>query len=232
MVASEAISQGIVGLVAARLVERYYRPSIAMQIRPGDSASGMLAVGSCRSIAAFDITALLRRNEDLFERYGGHRAAAGFSLDAARLTAARERLIADAGAQLTPEDLTPTIDVEAELPLGAVNGELLRWLNRLGPHGQGNPTPRFLGRGVRIEDSRAVGQDGSHLQFTLREGRVTWRANRLRQRRARRPRRRPRRHRLHLQARQLPRHAPARGPRPAVGGLITLAGTRGACRHA
>lgn len=170
MLASESISQGIVGLVAARLVERYHRPAIAMQLRDG------LAVGSCRSIAPFDITALLRRNADLFERYGGHRAAAGFSLDAARLPEARERLVADAAERLTPEDLTPTLDVEAELPLQAVNGELLGWLNRLGPHGQGNPTPTFLGRGVRIEDSRAVGQDGSHLQFTLREGRVTWRA--------------------------------------------------------
>ena len=50
-----------------------------------------------------------------------------------------------------------------------------RWLHRLGPHGQGNPVPTFLARGVRIENSRAVGQDASHLQFTLREGRVTWR---------------------------------------------------------
>jgi single-stranded-DNA-specific exonuclease len=175
MVASEAISQGIVGLVAARLVERFHRPAIAMQIRDG-GVSGQMAHGSCRSIAPFDITALLRRHADLFERYGGHRAAAGFSLEASRLPEARERLVADAAAHLTPEDLTPTLEVEAELPLHAVNGELLRWLHRLGPHGQGNPTPAFLGRGVRIEDSRAVGADGSHLQFTLREGRVTWRA--------------------------------------------------------
>ena len=180
MVASEAISQGIVGLVASRLVERFHRPAIAMQLREGPAGdpggSGTMAVGSCRSIAPFDITALLRRNADLFERYGGHRAAAGFSLEAARLPEARERLVADAAAQLTPDDLTHTLEVEAELPLHAVNGELLRWLQRLGPHGQGNPTPSFLGRGVRIEGSRAVGHDGSHLQFTLKEGRVTWRA--------------------------------------------------------
>ena len=170
IVASERISQGIVGLVASRLVEAHHRPAIALQLLEGEGRA------SCRSIDAFDITALLRRHDDLFLRYGGHRAAAGFSIDPARLPEARERLVADAAAHLTPDDLTPTLEVETELPLSAVNSELLRWLNRLGPHGIGNPTPRFLARGVRILDGRAVGQDGAHLQFTLKEGRVTWRA--------------------------------------------------------
>ena len=158
------------GLVAGRLVEAHHRPAIAMQLADGEGR------GSCRSIETFDITALLRRHGDLFLRYGGHRAAAGFSIDASRLPELRERLVADAATRLTPDDLTPTLDIEAELPLHEVNGELLRWLHRLGPYGQGNPVPTFLARGVRIENSRAVGQDASHLQFTLREGRVTWRA--------------------------------------------------------
>ena len=170
IVASEAISSGIVGLVAGRLVEQHHRPAIAMQLADGEGR------GSCRSIDAFDIMALLRRHGDLFPRYGGHRAAAGFSIDTSRLPELRERLVADAAERLTPDDLTPTLDIEAELPLHAVNGDLLRWLHRLGPHGQGDPAPTFLARGVRIEGSRAVGADGSHLQFTLRAGRVTWRA--------------------------------------------------------
>ena len=179
VLASESVSRGIVGLVAARLVERFHRPAIAMQLHEQPDAAGgstLVAHGSCRSIPAFDITALLRRHGDLFQRFGGHRAAAGFSLDAARLPEARERLVADAGEHLTTDDLTPTLDIEAELPLHAVNGDLLRWLHRLGPHGQGNPVPTFLARGVRIEAPRAVGADASHLQFTLRAGRVTWRA--------------------------------------------------------
>ena len=170
IVASEEISSGIVGLVAGRLAEAHHRPAIALQLADGEGRA------SCRSIDAFDITALLRRHGDLFLRFGGHRAAAGFSIEASRLPELRSRLVADAAERLTPEDLTPTIDIEAELPLAAVNGELLRRLQQLGPHGIGNPTPRFLARGVRILNSRVVGQDGSHLQFTLREGRVTWRA--------------------------------------------------------
>ncbi len=66
--------------------------------------------------------------------------------------------------------------MDAALPLDRVHGELLSWLARLGPHGVGNPVPTFVAPGVRIESARSVGQDGSHLQFTAREGAVSWRA--------------------------------------------------------
>ena len=170
IVASERFSSGLVGLVAGRLAEAHHRPAIALQIAEGECRA------SCRSIDAFDITALLRRHADLFLRFGGHRAAAGFSIEAHRLPELRERLVADAAEQLTDADLTPTIDIEAELQVAAVNGDLLRHLQQLGPHGIGNPTPRFLARAVRILNNRVVGSDRSHLQFTLKEGRVTWRA--------------------------------------------------------
>jgi single-stranded-DNA-specific exonuclease len=168
--ASPAISSGIVGLVAARLVERHHRPAIVMQLASEEARA------SCRSIPGFDITALLRRHSDLFERYGGHRAAAGFTAKATRLPELRERLTADAASHLDASLLTPTIEIDAPLEISQINGDVIRWLGRLGPHGIGNPTPTFLARGVRVADCRAVGHDGSHLQFTLKEGRVTWRA--------------------------------------------------------
>ena len=170
VVASEEISSGIVGLVAGRLVQAHHRPAIVIEIADGEGHA------SCRSIDAFDVIALLRRHDDLFLRYGGHRAAAGFSIEAHRLPELRERLVADAAGQLSDADLTPTIDIEAELPLAAVNGDLLRRLQQFAPHGIGNPTPRFLARAVSVLNSRVVGQDASHLQFTLKAGRVTWRA--------------------------------------------------------
>jgi single-stranded-DNA-specific exonuclease len=170
VVASPAISMGIVGPVASRLVEEYYRPAIVMQLVDGEGRA------SCRSTADFDITALLRRHEDLFLRYGGHRAAAGFSIAADRLAEVKATLIADAAERLDPATLAPTIDVDAELPLAQVDRRLLQWLGLLGPHGIGNPTPTFLARGVRVSDSRVVGAGGEHLQFVLREGNVTWRA--------------------------------------------------------
>ncbi|MGE0135169.1 MAG: single-stranded-DNA-specific exonuclease RecJ [Dehalococcoidia bacterium] len=170
IVAAPELHAGIVGLVASRLVEQLRRPSIVMQI------AGNEARASCRSIPGFDITALLRRHPHLFKRFGGHRAAAGFTIDAARLDEVRATLIDDATRHLDPADLIPTIEVDTQLPLHEVNGELLKWLARLGPHGIGNETPTFMSPRVRVLDSRAVGKDGSHLQFKLKEGTVTWRA--------------------------------------------------------
>lgn len=170
IVASEAISSGVVGLVAARLAETYHRPAIAIELRNGEGRA------SCRSIPGFDITALLQRHAHLFRRFGGHRAAAGFTIDAARLDEVRATLGADAAERLAGVDLQRSVAVEAELPLEAINGDLLGWLQRLGPHGQGNPAPILLARGVPIAESRVVGADASHLQLTIRAGRVTWRA--------------------------------------------------------
>lgn len=170
VVASPDISSGIVGLVAARLAEDCYRPAIAMQIRDGQG------IASCRSIPGFDITALLTRNKDLFARHGGHAMAAGFTVEAARIDEAKAVLLEDAACHLDTDTLTPTIHIDAELPLHRVNGDMLRWLHRLGPHGQDNDVPTFLSRDVEIRESRVVGADGAHLQFTLKENRVTWRA--------------------------------------------------------
>jgi single-stranded-DNA-specific exonuclease len=170
MVAAPEISSGLVGLVAARLVEEWRRPAIVMQLADGEARA------SCRSIPSFDITALLRRHGELFKRFGGHRAAAGFTIDAARLSEVRAALLEDAGRHLDIDDLVPTIEIDAELPLHEVNSDLLKWLYRLGPHGIGNETPTFMSRRVCILDSRVVGKDGSHLQFNLKEGRVSWRA--------------------------------------------------------
>ncbi len=168
-VASEEISAGIVGLVASRLADQHHRPAIVMQLL-GDEGRA-----SCRSIDGFDITALLRRNADLLLKFGGHRAAAGFSIDASRLDEVRAALTADAAERLDQSSLVPTIEVDAELPLNEINGELLQWLIKLGPHGIGNPVPRFLARGVEVQGNRAVGADRSHLQFTAKQGRVPWR---------------------------------------------------------
>jgi single-stranded-DNA-specific exonuclease len=167
--ASSSISSGIVGLAAARLVSDHHRPAIVMRVDENE------AHGSCRSIPAFDVTALLRRHSDLFRRFGGHRAAAGFSLDTARVPELRERLIADAAERIRPEDLVAAIEIEVELSLGGVDRRMIQWLGLLGPHGIGNPTPVFLAQGVEVVQSRAVGADGSHLQLVLRKGAISWR---------------------------------------------------------
>ncbi|MEX1023301.1 MAG: single-stranded-DNA-specific exonuclease RecJ, partial [Dehalococcoidia bacterium] len=170
IVASPAISSGIVGLCAGRLAEEFARPAIVMEVRDGEGH------GSCRSIPDFDVTELLRRHGDLFLRFGGHRAAAGFSIDEARIPEMKERLIADAAEHLDVASLAPTLEVDCELALEDIDRRSLQWLGLLGPHGVGNAQPLFLARGVPVTSTRLVGQDGAHLQMTLRAGNATWRA--------------------------------------------------------
>ncbi len=170
VVASPSISSGIVGLCAARLVEEFSRPAIVMEVADGEGR------GSCRSIPEFDITELLRRHGDLFLRFGGHRAAAGFSIAEDRIPEMKARLVADASEHLDVANLAPTLDVDCELPLQDVNRQVLQWLGLLAPHGVGNDTPRFLARGVQVAQTRVVGQEGTHLQMTLKAGFATWKA--------------------------------------------------------
>ncbi|MCK9487269.1 MAG: single-stranded-DNA-specific exonuclease RecJ [Dehalococcoidia bacterium] len=170
VVASPAISSGIVGLCAARLAEEFSRPAIVMEVAGGEGR------GSCRSIPEFDVTELLRRHGDLFVRFGGHRAAAGFTIEESRIPEMKARLVEDAGRLLDVANLAPTIGVDCELPLEAVDRQTLQWLGLLAPHGVGNDTPKFLARGVQVQATRAVGADGSHLQMTLKSGHATWKA--------------------------------------------------------
>lgn len=167
---SPSISSGIIGLAASRLVEQHHRPAIVMQTDERE------ARGSCRSLPSFDITALLRRHADLFLRFGGHRAAAGFTLEVDRVPELKQRLIADAAEVIDPTDLVPAFEIEEELPLKAVDRRLVQWLGLLGPHGIGNPAPVFIAHDVSVVQSRGVGKDGEHLQLMLRDGAVTWRA--------------------------------------------------------
>ncbi len=175
MIGHPEFHPGIVGLVASRLAESHSRPAVVYQ--KGASTSR----ASARSIEAFDMAAALRICEDLFERFGGHRMAAGYTAKNENLAAIKERLLAHAEQQLAGVDLTPTIDIDAELPLSALRGEEIRWLGRLAPHGPGNPEPVFLSRGAVVTERWLIGQDGQHLRLKLRDGAITWPAIAFRQ---------------------------------------------------
>lgn len=175
MIGHGGFGLGIVGLVASRLADTYRRPAVVYQLGEDDSRA------SCRSIPEFHITDALRGRPDLFERFGGHRAAAGFTAVNDNLPAIKEHLIARAGEELRGVDLTPAIDIDAELPLASLRGEEIRWLAKLTPHGMGNPEPVFLSRDVLVAERFAVGADGAHLRLKLRDGAVLWPAIAFRQ---------------------------------------------------
>ena len=163
-VAGSDIHQGVAGLVAGRLAQSLRRPAIALHV------TGDLAVGSMRSVGDFDCVAMLRRHEDLFERFGGHRAAAGCTIRTDRIDEARERLEADAAVTLTPQDRSIDYAVEAEMDPSELVGDTATGLERLAPFGIGHPKPVLLGRATRPVEQRAVGGDRQHLALVFAGG--------------------------------------------------------------
>ena len=166
---------GIVGLVASRLVESRHRPAIVYQLGDDESRA------SARSIHEFHVTDALRECPELFVRFGGHRAAAGFTATNDNLPEIKERLIAAAERELSNADLSPVVEIDAEVPLSSLRGEEIRWLRRLAPHGQGNPEPVFLSRNATVLERKTMGADDAHLRLKLRDGNVTWPAIAFRQ---------------------------------------------------
>ena len=157
---------GVIGIVAARLVEKYYRPTIMMTTVKG------VAKGSARSIAGFDIYQALRKVEDKMIEFGGHKYAAGLSVELARLDEFKEAFN-QAVKELLPEELlTPELRVDAEVSLGELTPKFVRIIDRFGPFGSQNTRPAFAARSVElVGEPRIVGKN--HLKLKLRQnGRV------------------------------------------------------------
>jgi len=166
--ASEDFLAGVVGLVASRLTEEFYRPSLVVELGPEESR------GSARSIPEFNITAALDQCSDLLIKYGGHAAAAGFTIANDNLEALRERLRELAAEQLEGVELIPTLLIDAEVELSKVDWATQTLLTQLEPCGYANPTPLLLSRRVIVREARAVGTDERHLKLVLTDGRIVW----------------------------------------------------------
>jgi single-stranded-DNA-specific exonuclease len=155
---------GIIGLVAGRLTEEFYRPAIVL--RTGEQFCG----GSCRSIPEFNIIQALGQCRDLLTHFGGHARAAGLSLKTKDLPRLREELTGLASVELSGIDLRPRIDVDAEVKFSQMGGKTWDDIQKLAPFGQGNPLPTFLSRSVSVMDCRMMGNGGDHLRFKLKQG--------------------------------------------------------------
>jgi single-stranded-DNA-specific exonuclease len=159
---------GIVGLVASRLTEGYYRPAIVAH------AGLEFTRASCRSIPEFHITDALDECADLMEHHGGHAAAAGFTVRNERLPELIQRLQGIAFRQLSTLDLHPSLRADVELPLRELKPDILDILEQLQPTGSSNPTAVFISCGLKVQRSRAVGKDGAHLKLTVTDGQITY----------------------------------------------------------
>ena len=154
---------GVVGLVAGKLVEEWGRP--VLLIERGEHESR----GSARSVAGFSIIDALTSCKELFVRFGGHAAAAGFTIANAQIEVLDARLQELAASALTEEMLTPTLHIDAEVELGSLNWDLLSDLGRLEPFGQANQQPVLMSSAVEVADARTRGADQQHLRLLLRK---------------------------------------------------------------
>lgn len=142
--AAEGWHRGVVGIVASRVVERFHRPAFVLGIDAG------VAYGSGRSIRAFHLLGALEAMPELFTKFGGHRQAAGVTLDAAHVEEFRERLRSYAATRLTPVDFEPTLEIDAEIALDEVDDRSVAEVLSLAPFGFGNPPPTFVVRSVEV----------------------------------------------------------------------------------
>ncbi len=162
VLADEGWHEGVIGIVASRLVERYRRPVVLIAGTDGEWK------GSGRSLPAYDLHASLTACAEHLERFGGHRAAAGLSIRPEQIDAFAKAFAAHAAAHLTEDELRPVTVVDAAVPGSALTLRLAEELRRLAPFGLGNPGVTLLLPGCELADLQTVGE-GKHLRFRVRE---------------------------------------------------------------
>lgn len=165
VIAGEGWNPGVVGIVASKVLERYYRPTLILGIDPETGK----CKGSARSVPGLDIYEALTACKDVMDHYGGHPAAAGMTLHRDQLTLFEEQLNEYAERTMQPEHFIPVKDTDGECSLGEVPLSVIEELELLQPFGMDNPTPKFVIRNVNLVGIRKMGKDQSHLKLTLEQ---------------------------------------------------------------
>lgn len=165
VVAKEGWNVGVIGIVASKLLERYYKPVLVFGI---DEQAGS-AKGSARSIEGFDLHAALTACEDLLLHYGGHQAAAGMTLETEKLKQLEIRLSELAKQWLTEEDWIPTLSIDLACELSEVSIETIDQLSLLEPFGMNHPSPRVLIKSATLSERKVIGKEGKHLKLQLKD---------------------------------------------------------------
>jgi len=174
VVAGEGWHRGVIGIVASKLMDTFHRPAIVL------SVEGDIAHGSCRSFSRFDMLGALERCAHLLMRFGGHKQAAGLTLDAKRIRDLRLAVNDVADETLGPDDLMPRLRIDGGLTFREITGGVAAGVLALAPFGAGNPRPVFSARGVEIIDGPRKLKE-RHLKMALKQdGRIfraiAWRA--------------------------------------------------------
>ncbi|MCX5647148.1 MAG: single-stranded-DNA-specific exonuclease RecJ [Phycisphaerae bacterium] len=162
---------GVLGIVASRLVDKYYRPTIMINASPGENGR---AQGSARSIEGFCILSAIEACSSHLASFGGHKMAAGLTIQPEKIEPFAADFETYAADHLQEQDVVAKLDIDALVPLRQFTRETVNQLDMLGPFGQGNPKPVFATKGVRlIAAPRRVGAKGDHLQFAITDNTAT-----------------------------------------------------------
>lgn len=153
--------KGVIGIVASRLIEQWYRPTVVF------TGEGAVLSGSARSVAGFDLYSAIDACSEHLIQFGGHAFAAGMTVAADRLDDFRSAFEHVVSERLRPEHLQPTLDIELELPLEALKLSFVGLLRRLAPFGPQNPKPVFCSRNLLVSTFKRLGADQSHLKMGL-----------------------------------------------------------------
>lgn len=165
IIAKKGWNAGVIGIVASRLVERYYRPTIVLSI---DEEKGLVK-GSARSIEGFDMFKNLSQSRDILPHFGGHPMAAGLTMKLTDLDELRERLNKQASEVLTDEDYLPITAVDLTVSIKEVTLPIIEEMSLLAPFGISNPTPKVLIEDVNLSQMRRIGSEENHLKVLLEE---------------------------------------------------------------
>lgn len=167
VLAKEGWHQGVLGIVASKIMDKFYRPTVVISLNDG------LCKGSCRSVKNFHIFDALWNCKDLLESFGGHKHAAGLLILKDNIPEFRHQINRLAKSQMLLEDLLPSLDVDMEVSLTDLSSGLIEDLGLLSPYGAGNPEPLFFSKGLRVK-GRPLTLSRDTLKFWCTDGEVTY----------------------------------------------------------
>lgn len=164
MVANDGWHAGVVGIVAARLAERFHRPALVVALEDG------IGRGSGRSVRGVHLHAVLSECADLLEAFGGHRQAVGLTVRRGNLRTLAARFEEEVRRRTAAAEIEPVLEIDAEASVAAMTPAVVSGLTALEPHGPGNPEPALVARAVEVEGVRLVGDPSRpHLKLRLRQ---------------------------------------------------------------
>lgn len=165
VVAEEGFHHGVIGIVASKILDRYYKPTIIMEIKPEEG----IATASCRSIEGFNMIGALNSMKELFVKYGGHAGAAGFSIKIENIDEFSKRINEYAKKNIPESSLIKPVKLDITIPAYKISYDFIDKISLLEPFGFGNPSPLFALNNCEISGLRPIGKEKTHTMFNVKK---------------------------------------------------------------